>query len=357
MPGAAMRRRHLLCHASFTAEASLSSSIHLLTGRHIHNCQPLFGPRFKYGALPVPTPVTLNLLPSTLKRLKMKPLALLTIFLFLSTLLTAQDIIVKNDKTEIKAKVLEIQEAEIKYKRFDFLDGPVYSIPKQSVFIILYENGRRESFSTQDPVPRATSDTRTPVQPSSGASLSALVNEDPGPGTTAPAPAARPLTGYAGYGKVGRVIVNIPKTDAYSSGFNAGFSYDFLSLIKNYVNMGIKMADGSVNGKYNDGSLETHASTLSLGAYINGYLPVSLLASKGDQGEKGFFPFLQIGFAWSRINGYTLSYSPYAKQNTSAHATDFDFTPGVDYFFSKSFGLSLSFPRFKSLWWGIALKY
>jgi hypothetical protein len=56
----------------------------------------------------------------------------------------AQDIIVKNDKTEIKAKVTELTETGIKYKKWENIDGPVYTISKAEVFMILYANGQRE---------------------------------------------------------------------------------------------------------------------------------------------------------------------------------------------------------------------
>lgn len=56
----------------------------------------------------------------------------------------AQDIIVKNDKTEIKSKVTEILEDVIKYKKFEMLDGPIYSINKTDVFMIMYQNGTKE---------------------------------------------------------------------------------------------------------------------------------------------------------------------------------------------------------------------
>lgn len=35
----------------------------------------------------------------------------------------AQDIIIKNDKTEFKAKVLEVLDVEVKYKKWEMQDG------------------------------------------------------------------------------------------------------------------------------------------------------------------------------------------------------------------------------------------
>ncbi len=58
--------------------------------------------------------------------------------------LKAQDIIVKNDKTELKAKIEELTETTIKYKKFEMLDGPSYNINKRDVFMIIYKNGTKE---------------------------------------------------------------------------------------------------------------------------------------------------------------------------------------------------------------------
>ena len=60
----------------------------------------------------------------------------------------AQDIILKKDASEIKAKVLEITDQQVKYKEFDFQNGPTRNINISEVFMITYENGKREVFNT-----------------------------------------------------------------------------------------------------------------------------------------------------------------------------------------------------------------
>jgi hypothetical protein len=57
-----------------------------------------------------------------------------------------QDVIVKNDKTEIQCKVVEIAEQTIKYKKWTMQDGPLYNVAKDDVFMIIYSNGTREKF-------------------------------------------------------------------------------------------------------------------------------------------------------------------------------------------------------------------
>lgn len=66
----------------------------------------------------------------------------------------AQDIIVKKNGDEVSAKILEVAPDFIKYKRFDYPDGPVISVLKQDVFMIKYANGTKETFNAK-PAPAA----------------------------------------------------------------------------------------------------------------------------------------------------------------------------------------------------------
>ncbi len=58
----------------------------------------------------------------------------------------AQDIITKTNGDEIKVKVLEVNQTEIKYKQFDNLNGPLFTISKSDILIIKYENGSKDVF-------------------------------------------------------------------------------------------------------------------------------------------------------------------------------------------------------------------
>ena len=77
-----------------------------------------------------------------------KVLSFIIVVLFLSNYVKSQDIIVKNDKTSIKTKVLEITDNEVKYKKFDNQTGPTYSLKKSEITNIVYENGDTEVFET-----------------------------------------------------------------------------------------------------------------------------------------------------------------------------------------------------------------
>lgn len=77
----------------------------------------------------------------------MKKYFYLLLIIFLSNIIHAQDIVVKLNNDEIKTKIIEITDETIKYKEFDFQDGPIRNIKISEVFMVLYENGKREKFT------------------------------------------------------------------------------------------------------------------------------------------------------------------------------------------------------------------
>lgn len=81
----------------------------------------------------------------------MKKLYLLLIGILFSYALHAQDTIFKTDQTEIKALVTEISDEVIKYKLYDFQEGPIYNLKRVEVSRIVYSNGRVEKFNAPEP--------------------------------------------------------------------------------------------------------------------------------------------------------------------------------------------------------------
>lgn len=77
----------------------------------------------------------------------MKRLFIISLVFLFSKNLSAQDTIVKNNYTRILAKVLEINQKEIKYKKFDNPDGPLYIIDRKEVSRIVYSNGSVDTIS------------------------------------------------------------------------------------------------------------------------------------------------------------------------------------------------------------------
>jgi uncharacterized protein (TIGR02145 family) len=74
---------------------------------------------------------------------------LLTFTLLMGLNLFAQDLIIKKDQTEVKAKVIELTDELIKYNKYEMLDGPIYSIKKSEVFMIVYKDGTKEYISNK----------------------------------------------------------------------------------------------------------------------------------------------------------------------------------------------------------------
>lgn len=61
--------------------------------------------------------------------------------------LFSQDIIIKKTGEEVISKVLEITPTDVRFKKSDNFNGPVYSILKSEVSIIKYENGTQDIFN------------------------------------------------------------------------------------------------------------------------------------------------------------------------------------------------------------------
>lgn len=76
---------------------------------------------------------------------------LLAVALGMTVSLSAQDLIVKTDATQVEARVLEISPEQIRYKRFSNPDGPTYVLPVNAVDYIRYANGETESFRETQP--------------------------------------------------------------------------------------------------------------------------------------------------------------------------------------------------------------
>ncbi len=66
------------------------------------------------------------------------------------TNLNAQDVIIKNDGTEIESKIIEVGIENIKYKKYSSPEGPIYLLPKNEIFLIKYEDGTKDVFNPKE---------------------------------------------------------------------------------------------------------------------------------------------------------------------------------------------------------------
>ncbi len=79
-----------------------------------------------------------------------KTVVILLILFGLQFSLQAQDVIVRKDGSQIQAVVIEIDSRQVKYKRFDNQDGPMYSESKNRVRKIKYANGSEDIFAKEN---------------------------------------------------------------------------------------------------------------------------------------------------------------------------------------------------------------
>lgn len=83
---------------------------------------------------------------------QMKKLLFAAVFMAVCSMSAwSQDIIIKRTGDDIKARVTEVGQSEIKYRKFDNQEGPVYSIPVSEVVAIRYENGTNDVFTQHAP--------------------------------------------------------------------------------------------------------------------------------------------------------------------------------------------------------------
>lgn len=99
----------------------------------------------------------------------MKRNLLLSVIFFLSinifTSLWSQDIIIMRDGSEMNAVVTEIGTNEVKYKKFDNRNGPTYSVSKNDIFLIKYQNGEKDIFEETDAKQEAKNEKDSYQQP------------------------------------------------------------------------------------------------------------------------------------------------------------------------------------------------
>lgn len=78
-------------------------------------------------------------------------LFIIAMFAFASHFCMSQDLITYKNGNEAKGRVIEVTGTEVKFKKEDNPDGPVYSMLKSDIFMIQYANGNKEVF-TDKPV-------------------------------------------------------------------------------------------------------------------------------------------------------------------------------------------------------------
>ena len=88
----------------------------------------------------------------------MKKLVLVCFLSLAFYFVNGQDMIVKKDGSIVKAKILEVNDADIKYKKADNPDGPTYTVSKANLTSINYANGEVEKFEAPEKLTKKNED-------------------------------------------------------------------------------------------------------------------------------------------------------------------------------------------------------
>ncbi|NOX47369.1 MAG: PorT family protein [Chlorobi bacterium] len=75
-----------------------------------------------------------------------KQILVISLFVLLANVGISQDTIYTNSGKTILARILEVSTQEIKYKKFDNPDGPIYKIGVVDINRVVYENGSEDIF-------------------------------------------------------------------------------------------------------------------------------------------------------------------------------------------------------------------
>lgn len=85
----------------------------------------------------------------------MKKFLSFVIFSILACFATnALDIIVTKDSERIDAKIIEVTDTEVSYKRTDYKEGPTFVLKTSDISSIIYSNGAVQTFASQNEIVR-----------------------------------------------------------------------------------------------------------------------------------------------------------------------------------------------------------
>lgn len=246
----------------------------------------------------------------------MKKILYAILFTFFIVTGFSQDVIVRTDKTEIKAKVTEITESVVKYKKWENPAGPVYNISNTEVFVIIYENGQREIIKKSLTTIPPNVNSVAPSTPSDK-SLSSTIQENEISNIDTSIDYKNIKIKY----KPTRLLYWLNNQSTV-----IGIQQE-MRIVKNVLNIGTAV-DYFFSGDYSQTLYSLYAAP---------YLALNRMSGNYENQDKGLFINGKIGYS-------SLSITIEGKtENVSGIMLGI----GADYFFTKKFGISLSGFRFK----------
>lgn len=228
----------------------------------------------------------------------MKTCIYLSLLLFMSAAARSQDIIILKSGEEITSRVEEVLADAIKYRKFDNLTGPVYSIEKTKVFMIRYENGSKDVF-TEEVTPAAQERTR-----STGGELAAKsFNINP-----------------LGLLQFGPILQYEIKT-SQNAVFAPYFRYAYLGVVSHVLYTGFEDGSSLSPASFGIGAgLKGFSTPVGNSFYYGGFAEFNTAKARYDIGEtyetelkeNGIAIVSNLGYRWRRTSGKYLNVGLFA---------------------------------------------
>lgn len=239
------------------------------------------------------------------------------------------DLIIKNDKTEVKAKVLAIEEYNVTYKKIENIEGPTYNMSKSDIFMILYANGTKETFDK----PQQTQYTPAPVVQQAVR----VTTETPREPVVIANTANEPVVDFS-YNPI-RLFYNFDGAYDYSLTFmieeSVGNPTNPNANAFSHFNLGVSLSGYGYSEDMFGASSELNV--LDLGLYVAWYFPINKLMGS-EKVNTGLFPYTYLG----GVLRNTVSSVYYSGDTVKTDEYTGDITAGfgVDLKFTRGFGLA-----------------
>jgi hypothetical protein len=218
----------------------------------------------------------------------MKKVIFFVVFVVLAMTTTfAQDIILKQSGDEIKSKIIEISNENIKYKEFDYQNGPIKNILISEVFMIIYENGRKEIF-TKEEVSNISAQDSFQTQDSSQTTNS-------GEGFNLGLHLGIPVGDYEDFANF-TLGLDVSYLFNVDDGFDVGIAIGYINFFSKDLN-GFKFPDLGI--------IPIAASTrVALGQewFIGIDLGYGIITNENSGGNGGFYYYPKIGFKLGAVD-------------------------------------------------------
>lgn len=277
----------------------------------------------------------------------MKKIIFTLILTSLSITLTAQDIIIKTDHTEITAKVIEVGETSIKYKFWDRQEGPTYILKKVDIFLIVYKSGVKEHYGKAELTSNNSSSSNNHITPStptsnyqepSNTSNIVAVSKTASDTAKKEEPEERPS-----YPSLGRINVGFGKTPVEGVSTWGIGGYATLPFLKNRIHSPeFELGSYSVFSNIDNELFESKSNTYFVSGALN--YGVYVIKSLKISGGVGYF------YGW----GETTVSSQVGDSTSNISVSDLFYSGSIDFFITKGFGLNLRYDEILGLNFGIS---